>query len=106
MNKAAVNIHVQILREHKFSIHLNKYQGGSMIAGLYDESVFSSDFHFIFIGFFSFFFFLLRAVGFNLIQSLLPLFVFYGLRMVWWQFHMSTGRIHPMLNTIKVQLLD
>ena len=76
-----------------------------MITGLYDESVFSFDCHFIFIGFF-FFFFLLRAVGFNLIQSLLPLFVFYGLHMVWWQFHMSRGRIHPMLNTIKVQLLD
>ena len=61
---------------------------------------------FYFHRFLSFFFFLLSAVGFNLIQSLLPLFVFYGLCMIWWQFHMSRGRIRPMLNTIKVQLLD
>jgi len=54
MNKAAANIHVQILHGHKFSIHLNKYQGRSMITGLYDESVFSFDCHFIFIGFFFF----------------------------------------------------
>ena len=56
IHKAFINM-CRFICEHKFSIHLNKYQGGSMIAGLYDESVFSSDFHFIFIGFFSFFFF-------------------------------------------------
>lgn len=62
MNKAAVNIHADFA-EHKFLIHLNKYQGGSMIAGLYDESVFSSDFHFIFIGFFSFLFLFCQESG-------------------------------------------